>query len=396
VWVLNTRYEEAEQKAQLLDIVSVVAFPGDSKRYPLRIQVPPTATWDDLIQAWHQQAEVTKPKAYTRLPVNSGGYEFHDAHGNVVLNLTDTNKIYSYTVVLIPGPPAELIDPTLLNQFHVNVLYNDPNEHRMYIQQGFNMEVFPDEPEQCLLERWIEQALRDERVTQRIKNITRMMSKEASSYEWRMKVDQPIRHPWKAYDVIRFRSRQCSSTDPQFTSSSKKGNGSGAPPDGAPSPRFPGPDAPQGPPAPTEASSYTTSTAQSKGNVDVRVMIDGGPVWRMSVHCKTFYEDLRRSSEDETNQMLDNFWSPVTMEGEGCTGHWCSGDLVKDLPEITEFRTSATYEPVPHPISLVSAPNEKDWLIKLRQTQTFIQWGQFRAQIIHDKMIHIVTDRGAQ
>jgi hypothetical protein len=133
------------------------------------------------------------------------------------------------------------------------------------------------------------------------------MSRNVNSYEWRMKVNQPIRHPWQAYDVIRFRDPNCSSTDPRFKSSSKKTSGTNPPRDGPPPPPPAYPSASQGPSAPTEAPSYTTSTPQSKANIDVRVMIDGGRIWGMSVHCKTFYEDLLRRSERETHRTLKDF-----------------------------------------------------------------------------------------
>jgi hypothetical protein len=32
----------------------------------------------------------------------------------------------------------------------------------------------------------------------------------------------------------------------------------------------------------------------------------------------------------------------------------------------------------------------------LQETETFLNWDQFQAQIEHDKMIHVVTDGGAR
>jgi hypothetical protein len=98
----------------------------------VNVQIPPTATWDDLIQAWHQQVEAVGLTAHTRLPKVSSGYEFHDSKGNVLLNLSDSARIYAYTVVPIPDPPAPVtpIDLALLNRFKMNVLYSNLTDKR--------------------------------------------------------------------------------------------------------------------------------------------------------------------------------------------------------------------------------------------------------------------------
>jgi hypothetical protein len=36
-------------------------------------------------------------------------------------------------------------------------------------------------------------------------------------------------------------------------------------------------------------------------------------------------------------------------------------------------------------------PEEKDWLLKLQKKEIFMFWDQFQAQLIHDKMVHVVS-----
>jgi ribonuclease HI len=41
-------------------------------------------------------------------------------------------------------------------------------------------------------------------------------------------------------------------------------------------------------------------------------------------------------------------------------------------------------------------PADEIWLDKLRVKETFMVWEQFRAQLVHDKMVHMATDSGAE
>jgi hypothetical protein len=95
-----------------------------------------------------------------------------------------------------------------------------------------------------------------------------------------------------------------------------------------------------------------------------------------------------------------HLWYPVVMEGEG---RLCGGDTVKfvpgtpeDVANIVNPKTSATDEPAPCRKSVALVPGEKDRLEKLQQLEMFMYWDQFKEQIIHDNMIHIVTDGGAR
>jgi hypothetical protein len=52
--------------------------------------------------------------------------------------------------------------------------------------------------------------------------------------------------------------------------------------------------------------------------------------------------------------------------------------------------------PVSRPEPELHPPQEKDWLTQPQNVELFMRWEEFQAQIVRDKMIHVVTDDGAR
>jgi hypothetical protein len=52
----------------MLDIMLACA-PTAGKNYTFHAQIPTTATWNDLVVAWHQQAELLGFEEHKRFPV---------------------------------------------------------------------------------------------------------------------------------------------------------------------------------------------------------------------------------------------------------------------------------------------------------------------------------------
>jgi hypothetical protein len=197
--------------------------------------------WDDLIQDWYQQAGVWNLPEHTRFPTISTAYDFRDSHGKDVLNLEDSARINAYPNVPIPSAfqatTTSPMTPAKLREIKVNVLYQHLPADRAYVTQGVTMMIPRDETEQ------------DIRTSDKPKSWWKgsaySMSRNACDYEWCLRDNTPIRHPWCEFDVIRFKDPNLPSITARFSSSLTGGDGSGADPDGS-SP--PDPDGPKGPP----------------------------------------------------------------------------------------------------------------------------------------------------
>jgi hypothetical protein len=184
VWVHNTRYEvelvvpcqkpkmteeiiaqrEAEKRPQMLDIMLAIS-PTTGKKYPSHIQIPASATWDDLVMAWYRQAELVGFEDRKRFPTVAASYDIRGAKGGEALNLTDSDRIIAVPIVAIPDAPQAAPTPSIvIPQIHVTIIGGGVGKDRVCSWQRVKVKISPEESERKILEIWRTEVLTRDRM----------------------------------------------------------------------------------------------------------------------------------------------------------------------------------------------------------------------------------------